>query len=308
MMSASKEFMENQMSTSMERNLRCVDFYLAFCGQVSRNDLMEFAQISVATASRTFGEYVRRWPHNLTYKHSEKLYVAKSGYIPVFSHDPQAGLDLIATGLVTRYISSALAPANLPVGIAPALDPERVRMLTSAACRSSAVTVQYLSLSSGASERLLAPTHFFNSLGNWYCRAFDFSAGESGEFRVFRLSRFKHVVNVVQIPSPLPVDSEWLTEVVLTLVPHPNHHQPEAIRLDLGLENKPVLNLRISAALAGYFLQEWRVDCSVEAVLPAAQFPLHLANHYELATLASMCLAPGFDTSDKNTHISLKPV
>ncbi len=288
------------MSSSMEKNLRCVDFYLAYCGQISRNDLMAFAQISVATASRTLGEYARRWPHNLTYKHSEKLYVAESSYVPVFSHDPQAGLDLIATGLITRCISSPLAPANLPTGITPALDPERVRLLTSSACRGSAVTVQYLSLSSGASERLLAPTHFFNSLGNWYCRGFDFSAGE---FRVFRLSRFKHVVNSVPLPSPLPVDSEWLTEAVLTLVPHPNHHQPEAIRLDLGLENKPVLNLRVSAVLAGYCLQEWRVDCSAEATLPAAQFPLYLANHYELATLPSMCLAPGFASSDKNTHI-----
>ncbi|MEZ8097126.1 WYL domain-containing protein [Photobacterium swingsii] len=281
------------MSSGIERNLYCIDFYLAYCGQISRTDLMEFAQISVATASRTLSEYTRRWPHNLTYKRSEKLYVAELDFVPAFSHDPLAGLDFLATGLIKRHIPSPLSSANLTAGISLTLNPELIRMLTSAACRGSAVTVQYVSLQSGTRERLIAPTQFFSSMGNWYCRAFDFS---SSEFRVFRISRFKQVLNTVSLPSPLPMDNEWLTEVVLTLVPHPNHQQPEAIRLDLGLENKPVLNLRVSAALAGYCLQEWRVDCSANAGLPAAQFPLHLANRYELTTVYSMCLAPGFSS------------
>ncbi|MBN3493783.1 WYL domain-containing protein [Vibrio neptunius] len=256
---------------------------------------MEFAQISVATASRALNEYTRRWPYNLTYERSGKIYIAEPGFVPAFSHDPLAGLDLVSTGLFKRYISSPISPVNLTSGISPKLEFDHVRTLTSAACCGFVVTVQYVSLRSGTRNRQLAPTHFFNSLSNWYCRAFDCS---SGEFRVFRLSRFKKILDITALPSSLPEDRDWQTEVVLSLMPHPKHLQPEAIRLDLGLEDKPVLNVVVRAALAGYCLQEIRVDCSPHATLPAIEFPLHLANRYELASVASMQLSPGFAVSN----------
>lgn len=49
--------------------------------------------------------------------------------------------------------------------------------------------------------------------------------------------------------------------VELELVPHPRLARPEIIRMDYGM-NDGSIRMRVRAAVAGYMLLRWSVDCS----------------------------------------------
>lgn len=53
------------------------------------------------------------------------------------------------------------------------------------------------------------------------------------------------------------------------------------------------LVLEVRAAVLGYLMQQWQVDCSAAASLDCRQYPLALADHSLLAQLTDLRLFPG---------------
>jgi hypothetical protein len=56
------------------------------------------------------------------------------------------------------------------------------------------------------------------------------------------------------------------------------------------------MTLEVRAALVGYLLQQWQVDCSINNQLNENQYPLALVNVDVLKNCDNAILAPGFST------------
>lgn len=81
----------------------------------------------------------------------------------------------------------------------------------------------------------------------------------------------------------------------LELVPHPaNVQHPDTIEAEYGMENG-VLKVRARAAMAGYLLRRWNVDCTEDHSLKGGEFHLWLRNRQALYGVTNLILAPGYD-------------
>lgn len=97
-------------------------------------------------------------------------------------------------------------------------------------------------------------------------------------------------------PDELPdQDIQWNRIVPLTLVAHPAQARPGIIARDFGMrDNQLILNVR--AAIAGYVLQQWSVDCSPDHSLDPARYRLWLKDSLVLYGVENAVLAPGYQT------------
>ena len=100
----------------------------------------------------------------------------------------------------------------------------------------------------------------------------------------------------LQAGETLLADEQWNRLLPLRLLPHPDLAHPEAITLDYAM-HQGELNLMVRAAMAGYTLSRWRVDCSADHRLDATMHHLWLANRDALAGVESALLAPGYDAA-----------
>ncbi len=83
--------------------------------------------------------------------------------------------------------------------------------------------------------------------------------------------------------------------ITLTVGPHPNRDNQDALREDLGLVDKPVKNIQVNEAMAGFVLIDLRVDCTKDGDLNPYEYHLRLLNRHELASVDSLAIAPGFN-------------
>ena len=280
------------MVSGIEKHLEIIDFHLAFFGCVKRIDLMAYGEISIATASRALSEYRERAPGSIDYSAKMKAYIVKKDFIPMFSHDAEHALKYLAYRKVERFVSesSDIGLARLP-SLSATLPEGNVRKITTALTLSQPISLNYYSASSDLYERVVQPLAVFESAGAWYFRLYDFDALD---FRTFRFSRVLSVKPTDAYHNKIPVDTEWEERVIITLMPHPKHPTPGALKLDLGLTDKTVCNLSVRKALAGYLLNALNVDASSTAALSPIEHQLYLANRHELSNISSMTIAPGF--------------
>ena len=90
-------------------------------------------------------------------------------------------------------------------------------------------------------------------------------------------------------------DIQWNRVTELELVPHPaNVQHPDTIEAEYGMENG-VLKVRARAAMAGYLLRRWNVDCTEDHGLKGGEFHLWLRNRQALYGVTNLILTPGFD-------------
>ncbi|MBB3167485.1 hypothetical protein [Simiduia aestuariiviva] len=92
-------------------------------------------------------------------------------------------------------------------------------------------------------------------------------------------------------------DNRWNRIVELHIVPHPKLKHPETIKAEYVM-NSGLLNLSVRAALAGYVLRKWNVDCSKEHTLAGSEYHLWLKNTPTLYGVDNLSLAPGYKPDD----------
>ena len=277
--------------------LKVVDFLLMFTGKIQRQQLMDISGISIATASRTLTTYREHYPNNIYYDIGQKSYVIADSFEPAFKHDVESSLRTLAYGqrIETTHLES-IGP-KVSILAKPSPEIKVVATICQAIFRKKSIKLTYSSTNTGTRERNLSPHSIFESKKQWYFRALD--SGDE-KFKTFSFARTGVVIFCEQASSKVDIakDSEWYREVILTLGPHLKHPYPEALKLDLGLTDKPVVNIKTSAALAGFLLAEWGVDSSEDASLDPYFFQYSLLNLHELETVSSMRIAPGFSTRD----------
>ena len=93
--------------------------------------------------------------------------------------------------------------------------------------------------------------------------------------------------------------------VPLQIIPHPNNlEHPTAIKLDFGIENG-MLDVNVRAAMAGYLLRRWNMDCSERAEFSDPEYQLHSNNIQTLHGAENLALHQVIKKA-KNEYIHIK--
>ncbi|APD86655.1 WYL domain-containing protein [Alteromonas sp. Mex14] len=282
------------ISFSQRQRLAYIDFCLLFKGAIHRQDLINRFEVGLSAGSRDFTLYKELAPDNLIYDPREKRYFQTESFVPVFEHDAKRTLVKLANDISDGF--DAIGDVNFPVESASSLnvpDIFVVAKVVQAIVNNKAISVIYTSLSSGSGARELVPHSIVDNGQRWHVRAFD---RKSQSFRDFVLTRFSKVTVKAEPEAHecIENDKEWGRLISLEIVPHPkNIKYPTAIELDYAME-EGVLTLEVRAAMAGYLLRRWNVDCTKHASLRTGEYQLWLRNQQSLANTDNLAIAPGY--------------
>jgi predicted DNA-binding transcriptional regulator YafY len=218
---------------------------------------------------------------------------------PVFDFPPERVLSWLTQGFgdgepvrLKAWVASE-SPSRLTH---PDLDV--LASVTRAIHQECALDIEYHSISSGQSEREVVPFALIDNGLRWHVRAFD---RQSQEFRDFVITRIRRPVLLKGMPV-LPheasdQDIQWTRILELDLVPHPDQPHPEISEMDYSME-RGMLKMKLRAAMAGYILRKWSVDCSPTHKLNGPEHRLWLRNHLALYGVRSAVLAPGYESPE----------
>jgi hypothetical protein len=275
--------------------LAFVDFRLFFLGTVSRAHICERFGIAPAAATRDFSLYRKLAPNNLMLNGTTKQYWPTENFAPLFEHPLDRVLATLSTGHVEKVDVNG-EKLFFPCEVSPSINRPDIIVLASvtrAISLGQAVLVTYHSNSSGLMRREIVPFALVDSGLRWHVRAYDRSNREFRDFVLTRMSDPEISASSPEKHEQAAADMQWSRIVELELVPHPFCLQPKIVEKDFSM-SQGVLKLTMRAAVAGYVLRRWSVDCSPTGSLSGPEFSLWLKNPLSLYGVASAALAPGF--------------
>lgn len=286
----------NALSKGQIERLTFIEFRAYFLGEVKRTDIMERFGVASAAATRDLTLYKDLSDNNIILEQKSKVYQPEKGFKPLFAHPIDHVLDALSQGYgESSSKSKPLVPSETPRVLSrPSL--EILVPITNAIYRKRAVSICYYSFSSGKSTREIVPFALINNGHRWHVRAYD--RMRKG-FRDFVLTRIENPsliensqVQDYEMPSE---DAYWSRIVELELVPHPRRtaQDHQIIMMDYEMKDG-VLSVQVRAAIAGYLLRQWSVDCSADQSLDGEEYRLWLRNHPILYGIDSAKLAPGY--------------
>lgn len=285
--------MEN-LTYSQKKRLAYIDFRLMFVGHFSRAEVVEHFQMGLSAATRDINLYKELVDSNLTYDNAEKRYFQTDSFEPLFEHEPKRALSKLVNqnSGIANVITDIKFPFEAPSQLSSP-EIEIIASLTQAVLNTRAVKINYVSLSNGESTRVIIPHSIIDSGLRWHVRAFDLKTEQFRDFVIARMTSAKVSDLDTEDHQRILADQQWMRIVPLELVPHPNNiKHPKAIELDYAMKNG-VLKLEVRAALAGYLLRRWNVDCSDEASQNAPEHQLWLQNSQTLYGVENINLASG---------------
>lgn len=284
------------LSLAQRERLAYIDFRLYFFGEIGRPDLIERFGVAPAGATRDLALYRETAPQNITFDGSNKIYRIGQAFSPLFDHASQRVLSALTLGFGDG-VNGAMQPM-LQCESPTALSNPKMDVLAPV-CRAihakRPVAIRYHSMSSGESERVIVPFALVDTGLNWHVRAFD---RENGEFRNFVVTRIEAptLLDEELLANERPGnDIQWTRIVELDFVPHPRLERPEIIKMDYGMTDGSI-RICVRAAVAGYMLLRWCVDCSPDYCLNEEQYRLWLSDPLALYGVENAKLAPGYQT------------
>jgi hypothetical protein len=285
----------DEFSFAQKQRLAYIDFKLYFTGMVTRSEIVSHFELGLAAATRDLKFYKENAPENMAYDNVAKKYFITTQFKPTFKHDSRITLIKLANNISDGF--DAIGDTSFPIESPSSLnvpDIDIIAKLSQAIINNKPISVIYTSLSSGSGARELVPHSIVDNGLRWHLRAFD---RKSKSFRDFVLTRITKVTVLAQKPSLEEgklEDNQWMRIVPLQIVPHPkNVEYPTAIKLDFGMDNG-VLDINVRAAMAGYLLRRWNVDCSEKAQLTGSEYQLFLQNNQTLYGAENLAIAPGY--------------
>lgn len=284
----------NDLSAAQCQRLAYIEFRVWFYGEVARKDVLKRFGLATAAGTRDMALYKELAPDNVGYE--RKSYRYQASFAPLFSHDVNHVLAALTCGFGAGEPVSAgeqlshAVPARLNQ---PSL--ETLATVTRAIHGDYALQLTYHSMKKGAGARSIVPHSLVDSGLRWHVRAFDRT---KGHFRDLVLTRMDRLRPLTDAPPPAPAecisaDLQWNQPVALQLVPHPAHPHAKTIERDFGMQHG-CLQVALRAAIAGYVLRQWQVDCSPDAGLRGPEFRLWLADPQQLDGVDNAVLAPGY--------------
>lgn len=283
------------LTQSQRDRLAFVELRVRFIGEIRRQDLVSRFGIQSAAATRDLALYKELAPGNMDYDTKGKAYVMGPDFRPVFDFPAERILALLSQGFgdgEPSRIKSWLVCEIPPRITQPDLDV--LSSVTRAIHLESPLSVAYHSLSSGETEREIIPFALIDNGLRWHVRAFD---RKSGDFRDFVITRMKNPVllreSEILAHEKSDQDIQWTRIVEVDLVPHPDQLRPEITEMDYGMTGG-ILKMKLRAAMAGYILRKWSVDCSPDHSLRGHEHRLWLKDHLALYGVKNAVLAPGY--------------
>ena len=282
------------LSQAQRERLAYIDFRLYFFGEIGRPDLTSRFGVAPAGATRDLALYREIAPQNIEFDGSSKVYRIGKQFLPIFEHAPQRVLSSLALGFGEGLsgLSQPLLPCESPIALSsPKMD------VLAPICRAihakRPVAIRYHSMSSGESERVIVPFALVDTGLRWHVRAFDRKSGEFRDFVVTRIEAPTLIDEEPQANERPDNDIQWTRIVEMDFVPHPRLRRPEIIRMDYGMKDGSI-RMRVRAAVAGYMLLRWSVDCSPDHSLKEEQYRLWLSDPLALYGVENAKLAPGY--------------
>lgn len=285
--------MAEDLAQAQRERLAYLELRAYFVGELRRSDIEDRFGVRPAAATRDLSAYRALAPKNLTYDAPARCYRPTNAFKPAFDFAVERVLVWLLQGfgdgldLKIRKAPPCEGPGNL---VRP--DLAILSTVTRAMCAKQAIKVSYLSLSSGAASRELVPVALADNGLRWHVRAFDRANARFGDFVLTRIAKAKEIDGPVAEGELLPADEQWARIVDMEVVPHPGVRWAQAVAADYGMEDG-VLRLRARAALAGYMLRRWSIDCSPDHSLDPASHHLWLRNPQTLYGVESAVFAPG---------------
>lgn len=284
-----------EMTQPQRDRLAFIELRLRFIGEIGRHDLVTRFGIQAAAATRDIAQYKELAPRNLDYDTKGKIYVRGEWFRPVFDFTGERVLTWLAHGFGDAEPARAksLVPCE---GTATwtKFDLDVLSVLTRAIHKKAAVEVSYRALSSGLTAREIVPFALANDGQRWHVRAFDRRSGEFRDFVLGRIADARLLAGDVREHEMADQDIQWSRIVELCLVPHPaNVQHPDTIEAEYAMQNGE-LNVRVRAAMVGYLLRRWNVDCTANHSLKGGEYHLWLRNRQALYGVTNLLLAPGY--------------
>ena len=253
----------SEYSQAQRERLVYIDFRLYFTGTASRTDLMDRFGVGAAAATRDFAQYREIAPQNTELDTVTKHYVMRETFSPVVEHSPERVLTALSH---SRAISL-----------------------------NQVVKISYTS-GSGKSEREIVPFAISCDGLRWHVRAYDRKREKFVDFVLARIGSAQ--VQLEEQPlthENKKNDDQWNRMLDLPLVPHPDKDCAQIMMCDFDMPDG-VLRLRVRAAMAGYVLQQYHVDCSPDHSIKDKAYRLWLSDPLALYGVESSMFAPGYRT------------
>ena len=270
-----------------------IDFRAQFLGTVARGDLMRRFGLAEAAATRDLALYRALAPENLVFDGRSKLYGRAEGFIPLFRHDPARTLEALVEGVGDDAVGD-IGPhvrAERPLRLNHP-DISVIAVVCRAIAQRRALSIRYLSLASGESEREIVPFALADTGVRWHARAFDRRRGRFLDFVLTRIASAAPLDEDARPEEDREHDAQWMRLVDLELVPHPGLAHPEAVAADYAMTDG-LLVVRVRAALVGYALLHWGVDSTSDHSLSPRRHQLWLRNSAALYGVENLAIAPG---------------
>jgi hypothetical protein len=290
----------SEMTQSQRDRLAFVELRLRFIGEIRRQDLVARFDIQAAAATRDLGQYKELGPRNLDYDTKGKVYVRGEWFRPVFDFPAERVLTWLSQGFgdgePLRLRSLVACEGS---SLSPRLDLEMLSVLTRAIHKRSAVEISYRALSSGLTTREIVPFALADNGQRWHVRGYDRRSGDFRDFVLTRIADARLLAGPVKEIEAADRDIQWNRIAEIELVPHPaNVQHPDTIEAEYGMESG-VLRMRVRAAMAGYLMRRWNVDCTEDHSLKGAELHLWLRNRQALYGVTNLVLAPGYELQEK---------
>ncbi|MFA7580639.1 WYL domain-containing protein [Castellaniella sp.] len=293
-----------EFSAAQRQRLAYIEFRVWFHGQVARKDVLERFEVATAAGTRDLALYRDLAPRNVVYE--RKAYHYLPSFVPLFCHDVDRVLAMLTSGFGMSEPATSAAPISHAVPVRlnqPRL--EDLATVTRAIQGGYALGLTYHSITDGPQHREIVPHALVDSGLRWHARAFDRTRGRFQDLVLTRMAQAEPVSGRAgeSVPEEQAMaDEQWNRMVVLHFVPHPAQPYPRSIERDLGMRHGR-LTVTIRAAVAGYMLRQWLVDCSRDACLKGPEFRLWLADVGQLDGVSNAVLAPGYEASAQSDGV-----
>ncbi len=270
---------KEELPDAQKEKLEFVEHLAYFNGIVNREDITNRFSISPASATNVLSLYSQIAPGNLDYNIRLKRYEISRSFKPIY--DVRRVIERIPVYTLPKLHKPADTDAI-----------ERLAVISRAIQRTQSLKIIYSSAGGGKSKREIIPVAFADNWLRWHLRAYDRSREKYVDFVFSRIQEVDPIEgDTIQDHEHPNNDRQWHSYIDLKIRAHP-HNLADVESFAMGTD---IHNVEIRAAMAGYFLQLWNVDCSPDARLRGREYQYVLANVEEVAKAADLELAPGYD-------------
>lgn len=288
-----------KLTFAQKQRLSFIDFCLLFKGSINRKELTEKFEMGMANATRDLTLYKELAPQNIDFNAQDRTYLQSKNFKPLFSYNSKQTLAKLSHKISDGFdgVMEVAFPVDAPLQL-NVPDIFIVAKIVQAVLKGKAISIIYTSLSSGSKAREIVPHTIIDNGLRWHVRGYDRKTNSFRDFVITRISKVTLLDKPVEEFETAIEDNQWMRKMDLHIVPHPTNVQyPQAIELDYGMD-KGMLQLTVRAALVGYLLRRWNVDCTEEASLKGGEYQLWLRNRQTLYGAENLAIAPGYTENE----------